>query len=265
MNVILSFFEGFNLKEFQGFDNYKFIFSDPVFQHAIANTFKYILWSLVIGFFIPIILGILLSEVTKGQAFFRMCIYLPCIISGIAVAFLFKSLYSPEKFSVLNTILQKLGFAPSLMADDSDLVIPLIVVAMTWRGAGGTVLIYLSAMQNVDNSLYEAVRIDGGGLWKRFRYVTIPHLKPTISTLFIMQIISVFQVFYEPMVISSGGPDNASMSLMLLSYNYAFSDAKPQYGAAVGVILSLIILAFTGAYFLVLRLTDGRHKEESRR
>lgn len=260
MNVVYSFFEGYNLQDFQGFDNYKFIFNDPVFQKALANTFKYILWSLVIGFIIPIVLGIFLSEVTKGKAFFRMCIYLPCIISGIAVAFMFKAFYSPEKFSVLNTILITLGFGQSQLIDSTDLVIPLIVISMTWRGAGGTVLIYLSSMQNVDNSLYEAVRIDGGGLWKRFRYVTIPHLKPVITTLFIMQIISVFQVFYDPMVISAGGPNNASMTLMLLSYNYAFADGKPQYGAAVGVVLSLIILAFTGLYFLAVRLADRDRK-----
>ena len=119
-------------------------------------------------------------------------------------------------------------------------------------------------MQSIDNSLYEAVRIDGGGLMKRFRYVTLPHLKGTITSLFIMQIISVFQVFYEPMVISNGGPNNASLSLMLLSYNYAFADAKPQLGAAVGVILSLIILACTGVYYLVLRLINGKQVEARR-
>ena len=244
MNVVLSFFEGYNMKEFQGFGNYIKIFQDPQFQAAFTNTFKYIFWSLVIGFLIPVILGILLSEVTRGQSFFRICIYLPCIISG--------------------TILQKMGLKTSLLRDDKNLVIPLIVVAMTWRGAGGTVLIYLSAMQSIDNSLYEAVRIDGGGLMKRFRYVTLPHLKGTITSLFIMQIISVFQVFYEPMVISNGGPNNASLSLMLLSYNYAFADAKPQLGAAVGVILSLIILACTGVYYLVLRLINGKQVEARR-
>lgn len=75
-----------------------------------------------------------------------------------------------------------MGLKTSLLRDDKNLVIPLIVVAMTWRGAGGTVLIYLSAMQSIDNSLYEAVRIDGGGLMKRFRYVTLPHLKGTITS-----------------------------------------------------------------------------------
>ena len=264
MNVVLSFFEGYNMKEFQGFGNYIKIFQDPQFQAAFTNTFKYIFWSLVIGFLIPVILGILLSEVTRGQSFFRICIYLPCIISGIAVAFLFRQLYDPESFSVINTILQKMGLKTSLLRDDKNLVIPLIVVAMTWRGAGGTVLIYLSAMQSIDNSLYEAVRIDGGGLMKRFRYVTLPHLKGTITSLFIMQIISVFQVFYEPMVISNVGPNNASLSLMLLSYNYAFADAKPQLGAAVGVILSLIILACTGVYYLVLRLINGKQVEARR-
>jgi len=257
MNVIYSFFDGYSLKNFIGFDNYMYIFNDSMFQAALQNTFYYIFWSLLIGFFAPIIIGLLLSEVVLGKSFFRMIIYLPCIISGIAVAFLFKSLYDPEPYAIFNVILKSLGLPTSLFADDPSLAIPLIVVAMTWRGAGGTVLIYLSAIQTIDPSQYEAVRLDGGGLIRRIQYVTWPVLKPTISTLLIMQVISVFQVFYEPMII--GNSNIHSISMMLLSYNYAFSDGKPQLGAAVSVILSLIIIVFTGIYFAVTAYFKRRH------
>lgn len=261
MNIVLSFFTDYSFSTFAGFANYRELFSDPAFSQAFGNTFIYIFWSLAIGFLLPIILGLLLSEVAHATGFFRIGIYFPAIISGIAVAFLFQSLYSPESFGVLNTILKNLGLSPSLWADDRRLVIPLIVLAMTWKGAGGTVLIYLSALQTVDNSLYEAVRLDGGGLLRRFRHVTFPHLKPMIATMFILQIISVFQVFYEPMVIGHlGGPDGASTSLMFLSYKYAFMDGEQALGAACGVILSLVILVFSGFYFLVDRLVGGKEK-----
>lgn len=259
MNIVLSFFNNYSFSSFVGFDNYVRLFSDPNFIQAFKNTFVYIFWSLVIGFFLPIILGLLLSEVAHASGFFRIGIYFPAIISGIAVAFLFKSLYTPEPFGVLNTILQKLGLPTSLWADDKNLVIPLIVIAMTWKGAGGTVLIYLSALQTVDNSLYEAVRLDGGRLFRRLRHVTLPHLKPMIATMFILQIISVFQVFYEPLVIGNlGGPDGASTTLMFLSYKYAFMSGDQALGAACGVILSLIILIFSAFYFLTEHLVNRR-------
>lgn len=259
-NVILSFFEGFSLKEFRGFENYVTIFHDATFVAAFRNTFLYIFWSLIIGFFFPIILGIMLSEVRHCKALFRIGLYLPCVISGVAASFLFKTLYSPEPYSVLNTILTNLGLPTSRFTSDPKLAIPLIVVARTWRGAGGTILIYLSAIQTIDTNQFEAVRLDGGGFISRLNHVVLAHLKPTISTLFIRQIISVFQVFYEPMIITSTNNPN-TISLMLKSYTYAFEDGKPELGAAVGVILSLIILLFTGLYFLVQWFFDSGKKK----
>lgn len=260
MNVILSFFDGFGLKEFRGFQNYVAIFHDETFLAAFSNTFLYIFWSLIIGFLVPLILGIMLSELRHCKALFRIGLYLPCVISGVAASFLFKNLYSPEPYSVLNTLLQAMGLPPSLFVADKKLAIPLIVLAMTWRGAGSTVLIYLSAIQTIDTNQFEAVRLDGGGFVSRLNHVVLSHLKPTISTLFIMQIISVFQVFYEPMIITSDNDVN-TVSLMLKSYTYAFSDGKPELGAAVGVILSLIILFFTAIYFLVQwRFDNGKRK-----
>jgi multiple sugar transport system permease protein len=124
---------------------------------------------------------------------------------------------------------------------------------MTWRGAGATTLIYLSALQNINNSQYEASRIDGANWFNRMRYITFPHLKPTIRMLFILQVISVFQVFYEPLVMTSGGPNGASLSLLLLSYNYYFESMDASSSAAVGVILSLIIIMLTIIYLRVSR------------
>ena len=153
---------------------------------------------------------------------------------------------------MVNSILVSLGGKPSLLIDDSRLSIILIVVAMTWKGAGATMLIYLAALQGVDSTYYEAARLDGANFAQRLRYVTLPYLLPNISVLFVLQIISVFQVFYEPMVMLDGGTD-ASVSLMLLSYNYAFRDREAGLSAATGVILAGIIFAFTGVYFAVQR------------
>lgn len=249
-NVLISFYETdafFNKKEFVWFEKYKTVFSDPVFSVALANTFKYIFWSLVIGFLPPVIIGLLLNEVIHLKAFFRISIYFPSIISGIAVVLLWKYLYEPV--IGINTLLG----TDFLFLNDQNAVIPLIIITMTWRGAGGTVLIYLAALQTVDESLYEAARIDGANPLRRLYYISIPHIMPMLRMLFILQIISVFQVFYEPLVMTNGGgPNGASYSLMLLSYQYAFDvNADASLAAAVGVILSLIIISLTLMYLKI--------------
>lgn len=252
-NIVLSFFNNYTYSEFVGLANYKSVIIDEaVFGKAVLNTFLYILWSIVIGYFTPLIIGFLLSEVIHAKGFFRVAIYIPCMISGIAVSFLFLNLYGDENYSLLNIITQAFGADPHAWAGSSKLIIPLIVLAMTWRGAGGTALIYLSNFQAIDTSLYEASRIDGVTGLKRFINITMPMMKSTLLTLLVLQIISVFQVFYEPLVIGKmGGPNSGSMSLMLLSYKYAMIDIEPAKGAAVSVLLALIIIIFTLGYFIL--------------
>ena len=261
-NVILSFFSDYSFKEFVGFKNYQALFQDVSFMAALKNTFKYIFWSLLIGFLVPMIIGFLLSEVIHAKGFFRVCIYIPCMISGIAVVFLFKNVYGDETYSILNVILKAFGGTPRKWASDPNIIIPLIVIAMTWKGAGGTALIYLSNFQQIDSSLYEAARMDGAKPFQRFARVMMPQMRNTILTLLVLQIISVFQVFYEPLVIGNwGGPLDSSMSLMLLAYKFAFNDLEFAKGAAASIFLALIILAFTLAYFALVRYLNKEEKQ----
>ncbi len=263
-NVLLSFSEtkGFESVGFNNFENYVRVFQDPLFTKALANTFKYIFWSIIIGFLVPIFLGLLLSEVVHLKSFIRLGIYFPSIVSGIAVVIMWSYLFDPNPGAVLNQLLSLFGIPASQFLSNPDLTIPLIVVTMTWRGAGGTVLVYLSALQNIDNSQYEAARMDGAGAMSRIRHVTLPHIKPTVRMLFILQIISVFQVFYEPLVMTSGGPDGASVSLLLLSYQYAFKSFDAGASAATGVILAVIIIALTLVY---LRLSKPKKDKVARK
>ncbi len=255
-NVLLSFYDtvGFEKKSFAWFRNYVRVFQDPIFIKALTNTFFYAFWSIIIGFLLPIGIGLLLSELVHGRGMFRIGIYFPSIVSGIAVVIMWSYLFDPNPGAVLNSVLAFFGREPSTFLSNAKITIPLIVLTMTWRGCGSTALIYLSALQSADNALYEAARIDGAKARHRMLYVTLPHLKPTIRMLFILQIISVFQVFYEPLVMTKGGgPNGASVSMLLLSYQYAFSSFDASASAAVGVILSIIIIALTLLYFRLSR------------
>lgn len=259
-NVLLSFFKDNTFQEFVFFDNYRLIFSDPKFISALQNTFLYIFWSLIIGFLVPLFIGLLLSEVVHAKGFFRVIIYLPCMISGMAVVFLFRSMFGNNSWDVINVILIRVfGASEGVQwTADPKLVIPVIVFAMTWRGAGGTALIYLSNYQQIDDAIYEASRLDGVGPVKRFFKITLPMMKTTIFLLLILQIISVFQVFYEPMVIAGNNVD--AMSLMLLAYNYAYVNGEFEYAksAATSVILAIIILGTTVLYFGLTKFLEKK-------
>lgn len=263
-NVVWSFYDmrGTEKTEFVWFQNYVEVVQDPMFLKALGNTFKYLFWSIVIGFLVPIFLGLLLSETVHFKGGFRLLLYFPSMISGIAVAIMWYYILDSGAGSMLNTFLASLGLPSSLFLSDESLVIPLIVVTMTWKSAGATVLIYLSALQNIDNSQYEAARMDGANMWKRIWHITLPHLKSTIRMLFILQVISVFQVFYEPLVMTDGGPNGASISLLLLGYQYAFgSNIDLGKSGAVSVMLSLIIIVLTIIYLKVSAPKKRRKKK----
>lgn len=242
------------LVEFVGFDNFVSVFNKADFIQALINTFSYTFWSLLIGFLLPIFLAIVIGETVRGKGFFRTAAYLPNILPGLAVIILWTAFFSAEKSGVVNILLGKLGIEPMAYLSQSDYVIPIIVLVATWKGAGATALIYMAGMASINPEMYEAAALDGAGIFKRIRYITLPSIFNLGSTLLILQIIAIFQIMYEPMVLTHGGPDNASLSLMLLMWRYAFGGSM-DFGkaSAVAVIITMILLGVTALYFVVNR------------
>jgi multiple sugar transport system permease protein len=132
---------------------------------------------------------------------------------------------------------------------------PSLVLESTWANAGGTIIIYLAALTSVNAELYEAASVDGAGLWKKIWHVTLPQMRTVLLVTMILQIIGTAQVFLEPYLFTSGGPDNATMTVLLLIYNYAFGNSLgASYGEAAA--LSLMLVAFLAVFSLIyLRAT----------
>ena len=257
-SVKLSFYstKGFTPVEFVGFENYTKVFKDPVFMKALGNTFKYIFWSIAIGFLVPIIMAILLNEVVYFKSLFRVGMYFPNVVPGVATVMMWSLIMTPGKNGILNAFIGSFGVSPQRWLENPNWTIPLIVITMTWKGAGSTALIYLARLQGINQEHYEAASIDGAGIWHRILYITIPGLFSTCKTLLILQIIAVFQVLYEPMVMTGGGPNNASISLMQLNYRYAFTEMKISQATAVGVIIAIILVVLTCVYNLLNRNSE---------
>ena len=237
------------LENFVGLDNFVSVIGKDDFLQALLNTFSYTLWSLVIGFVLPIFLAMIIGETTRAKGFFRTAVYLPNMLPGLAVIILWSAFFSGSESGVLNILLKRLGVPAQSYLTNSKWVIPIIISIATWKGAGATALIYMAGMAGISPELYEAAAIDGASVWKRVIHITLPAIRKLAATLLILQIISVFQIMYEPMVLTKGGPDNASLSLMQLMWQYAFGGAM-NYGkaSAVAVIVTLILLVMTAIY-----------------
>lgn len=249
-SIRLSFYstKGMKTIEFLGFKNFIDVFQHPDFLAAVRNTFMYTIWSLIIGFLIPVILAIIINEMVYCKSLFRIGVYFPNIVPGLATVLMWGFIFRPGKIGVLNVILGGFGVDPMVWLGNPKITIPLIVITMTWKGAGATSLIYLAALQGINPELYEATIIDGAGIWQRVRHITLPSIRNLASTLLILQVIAVFQILYEPLVMTNGGPNNASISIMQLVFKYAFEKFDYSKAAAVSVIICIFLVTLTAIY-----------------
>jgi multiple sugar transport system permease protein len=230
-----------------GIHNYVRMFGNPVFYTAWENILEFMLLSLVMGFMVPVVLALMVNEMRALGKFFQTIVYLPSLIP-IAVALLvWRQIYSPDA-GVLNSLLKAVGLHGQLWLQNAALVKPSLVVVMTWLGAGGSVLIYLSALQEIPTEIYEAAELDGFSPWQRIWYITLPLLSPRMQIMLILQIVTVGQVFTEPYILTSGGPGNASITPVLALYNTAFQNSDFGLASAWSVSLLVALSLFSVVY-----------------
>lgn len=249
--IIWSFFDmkGYTITDFAGLDNYRRVLTDPLFFKILGNTLMYVLLSLIIGFCLPIIIALFLGEIRLGKNTFRFFTYFPCALPGVAVFMLWYFIYYPNEGGLLNMLLLQLGFEPYVWLQDPRYTILYIIITMTWNGAGATAIYYYAALQGINKELYEASIIDGAGFFNRVRHVSLPQISGVLLLMLVTQIINVFSIMEQPLQMTDGGPNNASMTLGLLSYRYGFVAIRPQLAMAVGTIMFLILIGFTCFYF----------------
>lgn len=253
LGMYWSFFEmnGFSVGEFVGVANYVRVFKDTMFMKTLGNTFMYVIWSLIVGFVLPVILAVMLNETIHMRNTFRFCVYFPTVLPAVAVMTLWYLMYYPDQGGLLNMLLAHFGIEPYIWLQDTRFTILYIILSMTWTGAGGTAIYYFAAMQGVNRELYEATVIDGAGFFRRLVTVTLPSMSGIILLMLIKQVINVFSIMEQPLQMTDGGPNGASMTLGLLAYRYGFVSFRPQLAMAVGMIMFLILMVLTCFYFVI--------------
>ena len=259
MGIVWSFFKmkGYTPTEFVGFENYVRVVKDTQFWPVLWNTVQYVFWSFFIGFIPPVIVAFMLNEMLHFRNALRTIIYLPAILPGVTILLLWYFIYYPSETGMLNMILMKLGYNPYLWLNDSRFTILYIVIEMTWAGFPGTMFLYYTTIQGIDTSLYEAATIDGAGLWKRFIHVSVPQISGLLILNIVRQLIAVFQVMQEPMVMTGGGPNGASTSIGYQLYQYGFVQGRVGQALALGTIVFLILIVATCFYFYLNKKVEA--------
>jgi len=263
MGTYWSFFnmKAYTVKDFCGFDNYVKVLSHTQFVPMLWNTVQYVLWSLVIGFFPPLFIAIMINEIVHFKGGFRVLIYIPAVIPGIAAMLMWYFMYYPDHTGLLNMILGKFGIEPYQWLNDPDFAILGIIIYSTWKGFAGSMLLYYASLQSVSVEIYEAAIIDGAGPFKRMWHVTRPAMEGLLLLNLVRQIISVFQIMEQPLAMTGGGPNGASTSLSYQLYQYGFNSGGKGTGQAMalGVIIFLILIVFTIFYFWLNRKVEDRY------
>jgi lactose/L-arabinose transport system permease protein len=232
---------GVNLK-FVGLDNYVRLIKDPVFLTTVKNTVIYLIIQVPIMIILALFLSVLLNnKKLKMKGIFRTAIFLPCVTSLVAYSVIFKYLFAQE--GIINILLMKIHLisGPIQWLTDPFWAKITIIIAITWRWAGYNMIFFLSGLQNIDESIYEAARIDGASSLQQFFKITIPMMKPIILFTTITSTIGTLQLFDEVMNITKGGPGNATMTISQYIYNLSFK-YTPDFGYAATVSYAIVIL-----------------------
>lgn len=263
ISFIWSFFsmKGYSIREFCGLDNYITVLTHTQFLPTLWNTVKYVLWSLIIGFLPPVFIAIMLNEVVHFKRGFRVLIYIPAVIPGIAAMLMWYFIYYPDNSGLLNMILGKFNIEPYAWLNDPNFAIIGIIIYTTWKGFATTMLLYYAALQGVSQDLYEAALIDGASPLKRLWHITRPSLEGLLLLNLVRQIIGVFQIMEQPLTMTSGGPNGASTSLAYQLYQYGFNSGGKGTGQAMalGVIIFLILIVLTAFYFWLNKKVQSRY------
>src|SRR5688500_17725100 len=244
-------------KKFVGVANYASIAQDDLFRIALANTAWYVLWAVPLGNLVSLLLAIGLNARVRGETFFKVAFYLPTVLSVAVVAVLWRWLYNTE-FGLINYYLSALlrffniSFEPIPWLADPDQALRSFVILGVWWGAGGGMLIYLAGLRAIPEVYYEAAVLDGATPWRRFWNVTWPLLRPTTLFNFVVGVIGAFQLFGIPLIMTSGGPNWGTLTVVLYMYQTGFSLFKMGYGCAVAYTLFLVVLVITAAQFKIL-------------
>ena len=242
--------------DFVGFGNYIDLLSDPIFIRAVSNTLIYVFsvvtLTLVFGLFVA---SAIFDKNAKYVSFIRGCYYLPFMVSMVVMAMVWNFLLNPAT-GLFNYLLRTAGFPISNLLGNPSTVIPVIILVTFTSNVGQTIVLFVAAMIGVPTELFEAAEIDGASRLARLFYVLIPIIRPTILFITVINIIALLRMFVAVQLLTAGGPNNASVTMMFNLYQNAFLWNRPGLASAIGVLIFLLAILFSLPVFKILNVKD---------
>lgn len=260
--LVLAFFRWdiFQPPSYVGAANFQKLSNDPLFLQSIKVTVSYAVFAIPMGITTALGLALLVNQKLPGMTVFRTIFFLPNVVAGVAMMLVWRWMFNPD-FGVINQgleligvipLMELLGFGRPQWLSSRGGAIPALVL-MSLAGTGGAMMIFLASLQNIPQALTEAAELDGAGPIRRFRHVTLPLLTPTVFFLMVVGVIGALQVFAEALVMTNGGPANATLFYNLYLYNNAFAYFRMGYACAMAVLLFAAVLCLTAMQFGVAR------------
>jgi multiple sugar transport system permease protein len=238
-----------------GLDNYAKLLSDETFHQAAINTAYFVLVGVPLTMGLALAVAVALnSGITRLTTFFRVGYYLPVVTSIVAVAVIWRFLLEPDS-GIVNTLLGYVGIEGPAWLRSETWAMPSLIVMSAWRNMGYLVVIFLAGLQTVPKEMHEAASIDGAGAWNRFRFITLPMLRPTLLFGGVITGIGYLQFFEEPFVMTRGGPLDQTLSAAYYTYNQ-FGFGNYNYASAMAYVLFIVIAIVTFVQFRLLGNRD---------
>lgn len=238
-------------RKFVGLQNFINLVQDLQFRQTLLNTLIYMVFTVGLSVGLGMLCALHLKEASRRNRFLQAVVFSPYVISLASVSLLWLWIMNKD-YGLLNQILSAFGIVPVDWLGDSRVALGSLIAISVWKSVGYDALILTSALQSVPENLYEAAKLDHAKPWETFRKITLPMVSPTLFFLVIVEVISSLKVFETIQIMTQGGPQNATNTLVFSLYQYAFQFYKVGYAAAIGMVLLVLVAVFAVLYFKLL-------------
>ena len=253
LTAIWLVFHDWNLispARYAGLDNVLRLGTDKLFWQALKVTTVYTVFSVPLGLLISFGLALLINQQFRGIALFRTIYYLPSIMPVVAAAVLWSWIFNTE-FGLMNIVLRSVGLPKVAWLQEPGWAMPAFILMSLWN-VGAPMIIFLAGLQGIPEVFYEAARIDGAGRWAQLRHITVPLMTPTIFFNLVIGIIYSFQAFTAALIMTGGGPQNATLFFVLYLYQVGFRFLEMGYAATLSWVLFLVLIVLTWLVFKIM-------------
>jgi ABC-type sugar transport system permease subunit/ABC-type glycerol-3-phosphate transport system substrate-binding protein len=254
-------FQDYNLmgnSQWVGISNFADIIYDGRFWLSLKNAFYFCILWLLLGFIPPVMLAVLLQEIPVGKVFFRVLYYIPAVVSGIVILFMWRGIYDPSPDGVLNKIVAMFGIEQQTWLNDPAMAMLCVVFPLAWAHFGPGCIIYLAALKSVPDELYEASDIDGASFWGKLRYIVFPYLKPLLVINMVGATIHGFNSGNAILAMTGGGPNMATHVVGYEIFQRTFMYLQFGHGTAMAWVLGILLLSFTAYQMKILNKVEFR-------